>query len=68
MENDDLADKLRERVGKTVVIAFDDHTVVVQIESVDPDGFMCTVKSADSVETSPEFWVSYREVTAFRDY
>jgi hypothetical protein len=55
---------IRQSVGRTMRITFGNHTELVFLTAVDPDGFLCRIEPAPAENPSTEFWVSYREVSA----
>lgn len=61
MTREEIEAEITENVGKSISVDFGNGPEIVQVVSVDPDGFVCHPESAGE-NTSAEFWVAYKAV------
>jgi hypothetical protein len=64
MDEWEIETRLRTKIGRSVSVTFDGHTEIVTVVSVDADGFVGQAQSSSMGDSTTEFWIAYKDVTA----
>jgi hypothetical protein len=68
MTADEIVEVIQANIDETVCVTYDDgRTEKLLVHTVDDEGFVCDIATAENEETPPyAYWVRFRDVTDAR--